>query len=1193
MTIHFSPSVRKRFNNLRLLVRSSWSVIRHPLSDWPLRTNNSFFDRQTVAISTFLWGGVFIILNFLFAQRVSIFWFNHWPVKILSSVIYGFLIWYGGALFFFLVAKLFRKETTLARLEMLVFPLWLTWALMPFFDLPHLLFSIPMVYIWGAGAHLSWLLGFPMLAFLSFSLMRYEFHLSKREMGVAMLLAGAVPVIGRFVIEKSPFWFDAFVLSLTGKGMGFHSASLLAVLVALPLAFLLRHLTQPGRSWTTLFSPIIFLVLVVPLFVITAQQTSWTMFIPGGKIFNFSRQIEGDFGPGESRYRHSYVWTGGDYETSTITHGGAGIVTAYYSDYYVDVADLDFNPTLADIREIRILVDFTGNTNLGSTNKIQGCFAADTANASGTFYCSDWQNSQNSTSTFTFRIRSDSIFTFATSSDGAATSTAAWNTLISALTQDDNDVAVHAYVTGSDDGNNSNDGKVEFTNVNVEVEYKDYNELITEYTYSTSTQSTTSTTAIPILTLPSSSLPNGTYFVTWGMQASADATSLAIPTVSLRQETGTIIATESMNLNTVTSTDPTKGSFFGGFWAGTLDGASSLSLYGNSLFGTVGIYFGTRYISATRLDTRLTANQDYWSNSNNSTADVLTDATTTFTVVTSTTATFHTEATAQPFLLFASMTVNPDQTARYCSAQVKVSSTASVATYGVAYRRGVSGSDVWPYTFATQLNLASGSVTVSLEGKTNAAAAACDYAQPRIFIVRASLFDTIGNSSATAAVTINTSSLTTLTTTSFVPQEQGDALIVGNSLFSPTSSRAMVLTTNVSGTSNIFLDNLGLLGTAVTSTWPVTTVYVYRNISSTVNFALSAHGVGTASTTFASSSYLTVWSLQPPISYTQSGYRWYANSDATSTGAALAATNTAAFAPVQGTPFRLRSLLHIGSSTLSSSSQPFKLQYAEKSGTCDTAFSGETYGDVGRTSGAIRFYNNASVSDGVRIATSSGDPVHGSDTVVAQSYEEANSFVAVTSTASSSDAMWDFSLVDNSAVASTTYCFRAVQIGDVALDAYSVIPEITTKGAAPALGSVTLNNGSDISLTPATTTRIYASSSVVSDADGAGDILYATSTFYRSGVTGGQDCVANDLNCYQTASSSCSFAASTSTVSCYTDIWYFAQATDASSSFSAESWQAAISVTDKQAVSTRVSSTVGTVQIISLIAIGSATSSLN
>lgn len=184
---------------------------------------------------------------------------------------------------------------------------------------------------------------------------------------------------------------------------------------------------------------------------------------------------------------------------------------------------------------------------------------------------------------------------------------------------------------------------------------------------------------------------------------------------------------------------------------------------------------------------------------------------------------------------------------------------------------------------------------------------------------------------------------------------------------------------------------------------------------------------------------------QPPSTLSQSSYRWFTNSDSTDVGTPLAAQDTAAVAPKQGTPFRLRFTIHVSDSDRDINGAGLKLQYSIRSGSCDTGFSGESYSDVSPSSGAIRYSDNSSPSDAASLTTNANDPVHSGHTTRAQTYEEANNFTnTVSAIAAGEDGMWDASLVDFSATASTSYCFRVVRATDVQLEAYSVIPEIIT-----------------------------------------------------------------------------------------------------------------------------------------------------
>ena len=80
-------------------------------------------------------------------------------------------------------------------------------------------------------------------------------------------------------------------------------------------------------------------------------------------------------------------------------------------------------------------------------------------------------------------------------------------------------------------------------------------------------------------------------------------------------------------------------------------------------------------------------------------------------------------------------------------------------------------------------------------------------------------------------------------------------------------------------------------------------------------------------------------------SFAQAGYRWFANSDSTVPGAAIASQDTSATVAPE-TPYRLRQSVGVDLANVAANGASFKLQYAERVGVCDTSFTGETYADV-------------------------------------------------------------------------------------------------------------------------------------------------------------------------------------------------------------------------------------------------------
>jgi hypothetical protein len=174
-----------------------------------------------------------------------------------------------------------------------------------------------------------------------------------------------------------------------------------------------------------------------------------------------------------------------------------------------------------------------------------------------------------------------------------------------------------------------------------------------------------------------------------------------------------------------------------------------------------------------------------------------------------------------------------------------------------------------------------------------------------------------------------------------------------------------------------------------------------------------------------------------------SSYRWFRNSNSSDVGLALAAQDTPATS--QGLPFRLRLTISVDTQQLSQSGESLRLQYAQRSGTCDIGFSGESYADVSATSGPIRFYDNASPTSGDPVVANLNDPAPTSGTASLQTYNEQNPFSNNESAISIGDyGVWDFALFDHSAPSDTSYCFRAVYSDGSLLSGYDHIPELMT-----------------------------------------------------------------------------------------------------------------------------------------------------
>jgi len=313
--------------------------------------------------------------------------------------------------------------------------------------------------------------------------------------------------------------------------------------------------------------------------------------------------------------------------------------------------------------------------------------------------------------------------------------------------------------------------------------------------------------------------------------------------------------------------------------------------------------------------------------------------------------------------------------------------------------------------------------------------------------------------------------------------------------------------------------------------------------------------------------------------YAQQVYRLFDNADSTDVGTALAAANTTATLASSGDAFRLRLLLRVDSGNLFSSGQNFKLQYAAKSGTCDTGFSGESYADV--TGATDIAYNNNTPTDGVSLSANANDPTDGGRTIVNQTYEEANDFTNSQGAINNGqDGKWDFALIDNGAPADTGYCFRVVRSDGSQLESYAVIPEITTGSGAsnslPVASSVSIDSGAaSVTLTEGTTKNVVCAGTVT-DNDGFADIVSVEGSFFRTsvGTGGGPD---DNNNYYLTGDSQCvpsGGSGNSETYTCTFPVQYFADATDAGSPNSADTWTCTMTPSDGVGTGTDASDTI-------------------
>ena len=176
----------------------------------------------------------------------------------------------------------------------------------------------------------------------------------------------------------------------------------------------------------------------------------------------------------------------------------------------------------------------------------------------------------------------------------------------------------------------------------------------------------------------------------------------------------------------------------------------------------------------------------------------------------------------------------------------------------------------------------------------------------------------------------------------------------------------------------------------------------------------------------------------------QQAYRFFENTDSSDVGPALATQDTPITLSDNTVPLRMRMLMRVEGGSIPTGAGEYRLQYAEKVGTCDTAFAGESYQDITTTSD-IAYYNNTTPTHGAVLTPNTNDPTDGLRVIVHQSYnEDTDSLTSGNITRQGQSMQFDFALSAQDAVANTSYCLRMVNYDGELFDDYAVIPEFTT-----------------------------------------------------------------------------------------------------------------------------------------------------
>lgn len=179
-----------------------------------------------------------------------------------------------------------------------------------------------------------------------------------------------------------------------------------------------------------------------------------------------------------------------------------------------------------------------------------------------------------------------------------------------------------------------------------------------------------------------------------------------------------------------------------------------------------------------------------------------------------------------------------------------------------------------------------------------------------------------------------------------------------------------------------------------------------------------------------------------PPTVTQHAYRLYHAANSVAPGTPRGATNTVADVSSSET-FRLRLAGAVSGTHWSTGYGSLRLQYALKNAATCTLTTG--WSDVSPSSGAIRWYDNTSVTNNATIASDANDPTT-SGTKIYHYYRESNDWTTRVATNTTQAAVWDMSLQTYSASPGSRYCLRFVSASGSITVAYSVYPEIIVTG---------------------------------------------------------------------------------------------------------------------------------------------------
>lgn len=409
------------------------------------------------------------------------------------------------------------------------------------------------------------------------------------------------------------------------------------------------------------------------------------------------------------------------------------------------------------------------------------------------------------------------------------------------------------------------------------------------------------------------------------------------------------------------------------------------------------------------------------------------------------------------------------------------------------------------------------------------------------------------------------------------------ALIALLSLISPVSVSAV----NSTSTSFYVRQNMPSISGG-SSTWSVSTSTSFSLLSAGGQTAIGTSSPGAEFTLYGGILRNLYKSVKPV--YTLENYHWRLDNGSETTATAAIAENTATTSVVEGTTQRLRiSLSNEGGTEASYATQQPRLEYGLKVTTCADIAS---WIDVAAGAGDWDMSNTANLTNGndtTNISTAVGGVTDTNRTFITDNNAVLDTASSPSALLISSDSFMELEYSIQALSAATdggTYCFRVTDAGTATLYAYTRYPEATIAGGntLPIASAVSIDSGAtSVTLTENTTKNVVCAGTVT-DSDGFADISTVGAFLYRTGV--GTTSASDNNNLYRLyGDSQCvpsSGSGNSETYTCTFPVQYYADATDAGSPNSADTWSCELHPRDAVATGTPATDTTEMASLIAL-----------